>query len=110
MKRVGVLACVGVGIWAGISWASAKPRWVATHLGTLSFPGTYGIDSAAVAVNARGDVLGESGFLRSVGLGETPLRRTFLWRHGRMIDLGTLGGSVTDGVAFNDASTVVGSS
>jgi probable HAF family extracellular repeat protein len=110
MKRVAVLACVAACLPVALGSASAKPRWVATQLGTLSFPGTYGIDSASVAVIAHGDVLGASGFLSFRATGATPLRRAFLWTSGRMIDLGTLGGSVTDGAAVNDAGTVVGSS
>ena len=50
MKRVAVLVCIAACLPAALSSASAKPRWVATQLGTLSFPGTYGIDSAAVAL------------------------------------------------------------
>ena len=37
--------------------------------------------------------------------------RAFLWRAGRMIDLGTLpGGTASFGLGINDGGTVVGSS
>jgi probable HAF family extracellular repeat protein len=60
-------------------------------------------DSQAVAINDRGQIIGTS------GSSDGP-HRAFLWQNGRMIDLGTLGGTKSDAVAINERGQVVGSS
>jgi probable HAF family extracellular repeat protein len=67
-------------------------------LGTLG--GTF---SAAVDVNARGQVVGTSTLS-----GNTPAH-AFSWtRAGGMLDLGTIGGSYSDASAVNARGDVVG--
>lgn len=67
-------------------------------LGTLG-----GKSSDAVAVNQRGDAVGESAT-------RSGLSHAFLWRHGKMIDLGTLGGNTSVAIAVNNRDQVVGAS
>lgn len=86
--------------------ATAQSRWLIRDLGTL------GVDSEAVALNDRGQVVGWSSLRR-----ERNPRHAFLWQNGRMRDLGTLGRdlggdlpNVSEAVAINDRGQVVGSS
>jgi probable HAF family extracellular repeat protein len=70
-------------------------------LGTLDEP----CCSAATAINDRGDVVGQS----TVG---PPMSaaHAFLWRAGRMVDLGTLGGNNSLATDINIRGDVVGHS
>jgi probable HAF family extracellular repeat protein len=72
--------------------AREAPSYRVTDLGTL--PGAP--DSTAMGINNRGDVVGTSG------------ARAVLWRNGRTIDLGTLGGSYSAAVDVNKRGDVVG--
>jgi probable HAF family extracellular repeat protein len=72
-------------------------------LGTL--PG--GDVSIARAVNDNGDVVGDSTTPTNPQL---PSGRAFLFSHGQMRDLGTLGGSWSEAFGINDAGTVIGGS
>jgi len=82
-------------------------RWqdgVLTDLGAL--PGTNG--SAASGINARGWIAGtsENGVIDPlIGI---PEDRAVLWQHGQIINLGTLGGYESVGVAVNGRNQVVG--
>ena len=70
-----------------------------TDLGTL-FPGhTY---SEALAINNRGQIVGHSGATRS-----SP-REAFLYEHGVMSAIGTLGGNSSTAWAINERGQVVG--
>ena len=89
----------GAGAPAGVAKA-ARPTLTEIDLGTLG--GTF---SEAVAVNASGQVVGDS---TTAAPGE---RHAFSWtRAGGMVDLGTLGGSFSFAAAVNDGGQVVGSS
>jgi probable HAF family extracellular repeat protein len=70
-------------------------------LGTLGDGYTI---SEAQAVNDRGQVAGDS---IPAGLGP---EHAFLWEHGRMRDLGTLGGTTSVAQAINEAGQVAGNS
>src|SRR4029453_18429257 len=77
---------------ASASPVREAPAYRVTDLGTL--PGAA--DSTAMGVNDRGDVVGQSG------------AHAVLWRHGRIVDLGTLGGSYSAAVDVNERGDVVG--
>jgi probable HAF family extracellular repeat protein len=75
-------------------------------LGTLG----SGSDAIASVINARGDVAGTS-YLTSPPscLSALPAFDPFLWRNGKMRDLGNLGGTLTAGVTgLNDRGEVAG--
>ncbi|MGH9549270.1 MAG: hypothetical protein ACRD3W_07845, partial [Terriglobales bacterium] len=82
-------------------WDKGKMR----NLGTLG--GSFGV---AGAVNNRGQVVGSS------SLAENPFAcftgeagcHPFIWQHGKLKDLGTLGGTFANGEWLNDAGEVIG--
>jgi probable HAF family extracellular repeat protein len=106
LGNLGAASAAGVDIndateVAGISATAGGPShaflWragVMQDLGTL----TPGGSSEAVALNAAGDVVGNSS------------GHAVLWRAGATIDLGTLGGASSSAVAINDAGQVTGNS
>jgi probable HAF family extracellular repeat protein len=73
-------------------------------LGTLG-----GFDSQAVAINNRGDVIGGSQTTTAPDpeLGFPP-SHCFLWRRGKMSDVGTLGGTLSWPGGINDRGQVAG--
>jgi probable HAF family extracellular repeat protein len=102
LRRV-ALACVLLA--APLAGLTAPPSGAAPaalqiqDLGTL--PG--GTFSEANDINNRGWVVGVSGQASGEGLGHA-----FLWRDGRMLDLGTLGGEESRANGINDRGWVVG--
>lgn len=75
-------------------------------LGTLGGP-----DAFATAVNERGQIMGAS-YINSTPNPVTglPTRDGFLWENGKMIDLGTLGGTLGGGNWLNNRGQVAGTS
>jgi probable HAF family extracellular repeat protein len=74
-------------------------------LGTLG--GTYG---GAGGLNNRGQVVGQSSLAEFPGACFTgePGCHAFLWDHGRLQDLGTLGGSFSTANAINENGEIIG--
>jgi probable HAF family extracellular repeat protein len=82
-------------------------RWedgVITDLGAL--PGNN--NSAAGSINARGWIVGQSGNGLFDPLLGVPEGRAVLWKNGRIMDLGTLGGNQALGIYVNDSGQVIG--
>jgi probable HAF family extracellular repeat protein len=75
-------------------------------LGTLGGP-----DSIAYYINERGEIAGQS-FTNDIANETTgiPTLDPFLWHHGTMLDLGTLGGTWGNPEALNNRGLVVGES
>ena len=83
---------------ASAATRSASVQWVIRDLGTLG-----GSTSRAVAVNERGQVVGDA----AAGFGGS---HAFVWQNGRMTDLGVLGGSDSQSWArwINDRGQIIG--
>ena len=81
-------------------WENGQKR----DLGTLGGP-----DAAASRINDRGEVIGISytSFVPNSSTG-IPTLDPFLWRKGKMIDLGNLGGTLSGVVEINSRGQVIG--
>jgi probable HAF family extracellular repeat protein len=76
------------------------PRYTVTFLGAL---GGKPPEVQPTAINNRGDIVGQA----KTASGAT---HAFLWRNGKMVDLGTLGGKDSFATAINDKGQIVGGS
>lgn len=101
--------------WIGLFLGSSNSTqtraflWENGHkrdLGTLGGP-----DAVAGGVNERGEVIGIS-YTNSVANSTTglPTVAAFLWRKGKMIDLGNFGGTFTAVSQINNRGQVIGAS
>src|SRR5215469_12100647 len=117
-SRLALMAALAVAV--GMPLATAAPAAAATtytitDLGSLGGGATYGL-----AINASGQVTGQSVLSELVQVPCPPQRyggpqkcfahpdHAFVWSNGTMTDLGTLGGLDSQGVAINGSGEVVG--
>jgi len=83
-------------------------RW--TEAGRMKDLGTLGgPDSSASFVNRRGQIAGESftSFTANSSTG-VPTLDPFFWENGKMVDIGTLGGTFSQPNGMNNSGQVVG--
>jgi probable HAF family extracellular repeat protein len=82
-------------------------RWEGKKLHDLGTLG--GADACAVWINNRGQITGAS-FTNSIANADTgiPTMDPFLWDDGKMIDVGTLGGTVGMGFIVNNRGQLIG--
>ena len=97
------MASVGAAASGGAT--QAQPGWVITDLGTL---GGRQSESQSVAINRQGWIIGST-WLGWDANGYEVDMRGFLWRKGKMINLGTLGSDKSSGaIAINGHVQIVG--
>ncbi len=83
-------------------WKNGTMQDLGSLGGTLSIPGSLDHFVGIRVINESGEVAGTS------TLAGDEVWHAFVWSNGRMIDLGTLGGSSSDTLAINEAGVVVG--
>jgi len=101
----GLMVAVGLALAATATGSTGRTsagaaRWTITDLGTL---GSAWRDSSAAAINERGEIAGTNGTASG-------RQHAFLWRDGKMVDLGTLGGRDSGASGINDQGEIIGTS
>jgi probable HAF family extracellular repeat protein len=88
-------------------FASHAFEWQRGELIDLGVMSGLGANSGAIAINDHGVVVGisENGVNDLLGVPEIS---AILWRHGNIINLGTLGGNESGALAINEHEQVVG--
>ena len=113
MVRVLVLALLVLAWYSGLGanpssalgLDSAPPMYDLIDLGTLGGEISKGND-----IDAAGRVIGQSQTKGNAGCGpaEERANHAFVWQDGQMIDLGTLGGTNSEALAFGPGGQIVG--
>ena len=119
-SRVASMAVLAVAF--GLPVVAAAPAAAATTYTITDLGSLGGGVTRALAINASGQVTGDSISSRLVQV-PCPVQQyggakkcfthpddAFVWSNGTMTDLGTLGGNFSQGVAINGSGEVVGSS
>ena len=104
----GLGPCTSVNCWT----VTTQQRAVLWEGGALRDLGTLGGDDAvAYYINDAGQVVGVS-YTNTIANGTSglPTQDPFLWDRGRMVDLGSLGGTVGVAFGFNNRGQVAGQS
>jgi probable HAF family extracellular repeat protein len=96
-------------VGGGILSPGASHPFLRDHGRTIDL-GVLGLGAheygTATDINDRGQVVGSS--IATVDQEGESVQHAFLWQHGRMTDLGTLGGSFSHATSINDHGQVVG--
>jgi probable HAF family extracellular repeat protein len=112
---LGLVASVPAVVATAARAAAATSTYTETNMGSLG-----GGFTDATAINAKGQVTGYSATNHEIQVpcppGQygtakkclEPIDHAFLFSNGTMTDLGTLGGTGSEGVAINDSGEVVG--
>jgi probable HAF family extracellular repeat protein len=104
LSRIAALTALIAGAGVPAATIAAAPASAATTTYTITDLGSLGGGvTDAAAINAAGQVTGESALNKKTGV-----FHAFLWSNGKMTDLGTLGGSFSEGLAINDSGEVGG--
>ena len=112
---LGLAAGVPAAVATAVPAAAASSTYTETNMGSLG-----GGFTEATAINANGQVTGYSALAKQIQVPCPPqqygqpkkcfesIAHAFLFSNGTMTDLGTMGGTGSEGLAINDSGEVVG--